>query len=56
MLRNVREGVARVTPAWIAVQVEAAILQSAPERAVAEAAAGGTDAIMVHRPPRPAAA
>lgn len=51
---QVAAGLARVTPEWIAAQVEGAIVQSAPERALAE---GGADAAggQIHRPARPAA-
>ncbi|MGH7342460.1 MAG: L-tyrosine/L-tryptophan isonitrile synthase family protein, partial [Candidatus Rokuibacteriota bacterium] len=48
-----RQALAAITPASIADLVEAAILQSAPERALADPKGNGTP--LVHPPPEPAA-
>ena len=50
---DARTAFTRITPVWIAQLVEAAILQSAPERALA--AAVGEAKLLVHQPPAPAA-
>lgn len=43
----------KITPEWIEAQVESAILQSAPERMMAELAATGQIQDLIFAPPRP---
>src|SRR5919197_5460139 len=52
---DVETALAKVTSDWIEAQVESAILQSAPERAMSELAATGRTEDLIFAPPAPVA-